>query len=870
MGPRTQAAVKAFQEKYGLSTTGGVDAATMEVMQNPPDQSLAQIQAAKKAAAAATRAAKGTSKKVKRGSQKGAGAPTGAAGALKGTNTNIQGPGHLGSADLQAGRGMQSGQGDPAVKNLQIALSAAGIKVNADGRFGPQTEAAVRRLQQQHGLTVDGIVGPETKGLLVGLETGKQTAKAAAKAKTTTTKKKKDQPAVLRTRQPTPRHGSRTAGSRMKLTPPKPKAAKLKYSASGLPDPDLEETTNAYGYGGVRSLAIKDYRSEGEPLVDQDLWTRFQALADPPDETISDFRSEGDTPSAPGDETIKDYRSELTAALTEAIAARKAAQGGRAFARARAREQLLRSKLLEAGVYEEAKHARGRGGRWIEMLNKLKSLPVNKPQEIHGVPAMRLSTGHYAAAVQGTMVHDASPEKIAKAIDKHVSHKEELQAHGDKAMEGLSTDVARHFTREHALAGDDEGFPERHEMWHQVYDMDPKRYVREVFSQEMTPEHRAEAEKMLADAKTHVGRKQAEPYFDMTKPHELVPIEKLHPIKQDPSEHIAKAARYMDEAARGARSKRKPITGMRNSDGTVTILDGKGTLQASRDRGLTHLPVEITDRPESVELHNGEKVKVPQSDAQGDQIRRDALKYNSDYPESHAGILKGQPAVHVAISPSGPHGSSTRGWRASIRPVVIMPDGGHAAAGEPTVKPLRRFDGRRSGIEHAQRGKKYLGLKDSQVPIHFHDTETRKTVVDEPGKRVSTRRRATLGQAEGEKAAATRAEIMRKSPGAQAELARHQEIARGATQGDANAIPKATNRKGAPKTGGRGGLSTNYYKKEDGSVIAFDAPNTVIAHRMARNHTPTGKLQHLGWAWRSSSGEKRLNGGGQMVPEKPL
>jgi peptidoglycan hydrolase-like protein with peptidoglycan-binding domain len=633
---------------------------------------------------------------------------------------------------------MQTGQGDPAVKNLQIALGAAGIKVNTDGRFGPQTEAAVRRLQQQHGITVDGIVGPETKGLLVGLETGKQTAKAAAKAKTptkTVTKPKKDQPAVLRTKQPTPRHGSRTGGSRMKLTPPKAKVATLKYSVDDVPEPNLEETTVAFGYGGQPSRSIKDHRSQGEPLVDQDLWTRFQALANPPDTTIKDQRYD-DHPQWPGgDLTIQDDRERLTVTLGEAIAQRKAAVGGRQFARARAREQLLRAKLLEAGAYEEARHPRGRGGKWIEVLNKLKALPVNKPQEINGVPAMRLSTGHYAAAVQGTMVHDSSAEKVAKAIDAHVSHREELHAHGERAMTGLSSDAAREFTRDWALRGDPEGLPERHEMWSQVYDEDPKGYTRAVFSQEMTAGHRAEAEKALADAKERVGRRQAEPYFDMTQPHELHDINNLHPIHQDPSEHIAKAARYMDEAARGGRSKRKPITGVRNKDGTVTITDGKGTLQASRDRGLTHLPVSIVDNPQSVELTGGEKVKVPQGDSQAEQIRRDALKYNSDFPEAHEGILKGTPAMHVSISPAGAHGNSSSGWRANIRPVVVMPDGGHAAAGENvTTKRLRRFDGRRSGIEHAQRGKKYLGLAGAKVPIIFHDTETRTSVREEPKK----------------------------------------------------------------------------------------------------------------------------------------
>lgn len=55
----------------------------------------------------------------------------------------------------------------PEVKAIQQRLKELGYSPGPiDGIFGPQTAAAVIRFQQQAGITVDGIVGPETWGRL--------------------------------------------------------------------------------------------------------------------------------------------------------------------------------------------------------------------------------------------------------------------------------------------------------------------------------------------------------------------------------------------------------------------------------------------------------------------------------------------------------------------------------------------------------------------------------------------------------------------------------------------------------------------------------------------------------------------------------
>lgn len=69
---------------------------------------------------------------------------------------------------------LQKGNTGTAVEALQTLLSLAGADLGptgVDGKFGDYTERAVMAFQAAHGLTPDGVVGPETAGVL-GLDLG--------------------------------------------------------------------------------------------------------------------------------------------------------------------------------------------------------------------------------------------------------------------------------------------------------------------------------------------------------------------------------------------------------------------------------------------------------------------------------------------------------------------------------------------------------------------------------------------------------------------------------------------------------------------------------------------------------------------------
>jgi peptidoglycan hydrolase-like protein with peptidoglycan-binding domain len=80
---------------------------------------------------------------------------------------------------LEPGDGYLHG-GSARVRDLQRDLRGLGYRPGrADGLFGPRTEHAVRRFQREHGLVVDGIVGPKSLAALRSLSGRKRPLVAA-------------------------------------------------------------------------------------------------------------------------------------------------------------------------------------------------------------------------------------------------------------------------------------------------------------------------------------------------------------------------------------------------------------------------------------------------------------------------------------------------------------------------------------------------------------------------------------------------------------------------------------------------------------------------------------------------------------------
>jgi lysozyme len=65
---------------------------------------------------------------------------------------------------------LKKGDHNEYVRHWQMFLNLNGYACgNADGIFGPKTEAAVKKWQKNHGLKADGIIGPKTWASLPGM-----------------------------------------------------------------------------------------------------------------------------------------------------------------------------------------------------------------------------------------------------------------------------------------------------------------------------------------------------------------------------------------------------------------------------------------------------------------------------------------------------------------------------------------------------------------------------------------------------------------------------------------------------------------------------------------------------------------------------
>jgi peptidoglycan hydrolase-like protein with peptidoglycan-binding domain len=130
-GPKTEAAVKAYQKNGGLSSDGIVGPRTVAKLFYAPVQAVLP--------------------------DPGTGSPSTPAP----TPDPQPQPGQLTPPVLNGS--LRRGSTGEAVRQVQLRLAELHYPVgSADGKFGPMTEQAVRLFQRKARITVDGIVGPQT------------------------------------------------------------------------------------------------------------------------------------------------------------------------------------------------------------------------------------------------------------------------------------------------------------------------------------------------------------------------------------------------------------------------------------------------------------------------------------------------------------------------------------------------------------------------------------------------------------------------------------------------------------------------------------------------------------------------------------
>jgi peptidoglycan hydrolase-like protein with peptidoglycan-binding domain len=185
-GPETEAAVRAFQSSKGLSVDGIVGPRTTAALRGQVARKamMSDFDAPVPGQAAAEASTSGTSGTLTSATVETTSAADGATGAEGSTSAatpttetvsdTVASTGGSSAGGASAGTEAQSETGGAApvqtaaqlaseeahmdaVKQLQIALH-----LNVDGDFGPETEAAVKRLQARNGLSATGVVDAAT------------------------------------------------------------------------------------------------------------------------------------------------------------------------------------------------------------------------------------------------------------------------------------------------------------------------------------------------------------------------------------------------------------------------------------------------------------------------------------------------------------------------------------------------------------------------------------------------------------------------------------------------------------------------------------------------------------------------------------
>jgi peptidoglycan hydrolase-like protein with peptidoglycan-binding domain len=152
---------------------------------------------------------------------------------------------------LRPGAGM-AGKPSVQVRKLQRTLERRGYDVGApgaDGRYGPLTTAAVRRLQKARGLAVDGVAGPRTFRALRASRSAPSKAKAA---KTKATASKATKAAAVTTASTPPATASTPPATAS--TPPAPASTPATTTTDS--QPSFGHTFATVGLGAVLASLV--------------------------------------------------------------------------------------------------------------------------------------------------------------------------------------------------------------------------------------------------------------------------------------------------------------------------------------------------------------------------------------------------------------------------------------------------------------------------------------------------------------------------------------------------------------------------------------------------------------------------------------